>query len=198
MNLATHTCQGENLGPWCADNLGGKSRELTCLSESLEHHVGTVVRQLRTAQRMSQGKLAEKAGLHLNTVSRFERDPDAADSATLERLAEALGVKAATLLSLRDAGSLATVVAAMRGGDDHRFLMEQILGGQPLDVAPDTNAREPRQAQDDDEYSWLVKWRGLAPQGRKLAVRQVDLLLEEFAAAGARPPQKSARRKAAS
>ncbi|MGV3518180.1 helix-turn-helix domain-containing protein [Luteitalea sp.] len=60
-----------------------------------------------------------------------------------------------------------------------------------------TRERE-RTAWDDDEYSWLVKWRGLAPQGRKLAVKQVDLLLEEFAAAGARPPQKAARRKAAS
>ena len=65
-------------------------------------------------------------------------------------------------------------------------------------VAMNLARERERTAGDDEEYAWLVKWRGLAPQGRKLAVKQVDLLLEEFAAAGARPPQKAARRKAAS
>jgi transcriptional regulator with XRE-family HTH domain len=68
----------------------------------------------------------------------------------------------------------------------------------PEQVAVSIAREREREAQDDEEYGWLLKWRALAPQGRKLAVKQVDLLVEEFSAAGARPPQKAARRNAAS
>lgn len=56
------------------------------------------VRQAREAKGLTQGVLAEKAGLHRVTISRIERGHQVCGVATLRKLARALSVSVSTLL----------------------------------------------------------------------------------------------------
>jgi transcriptional regulator with XRE-family HTH domain len=60
---------------------------------------GARLRELRLAEGVSQEKLAEKAGLHRNYVGILERARQSPSLDTLVRLAKALKVKPAELLS---------------------------------------------------------------------------------------------------
>ncbi len=60
---------------------------------------GNVLRYHRTRQRMSQQRLAEKAGLSIGQVSRIETGKIAAPHfSTIEKLAGALGIEADDLV----------------------------------------------------------------------------------------------------
>lgn len=60
---------------------------------------GDVVRYHRSKQRMSQQRLAEKAGLSVGQVSRIENNKiDSPHFPTIEKLAEALGLDADDLI----------------------------------------------------------------------------------------------------
>jgi len=60
---------------------------------------------------------------------------------------------------------------------------------QPIDDA------EPTEVPDSEEGMWLSKLRALSPSGRKLAFRQVDALVDEFAIGARRPPSQVAKRR---
>lgn len=71
------------------------------LSDQVERHrreVGERLRRLRTEARLSQVKLAERAGLDHRTVSRCENGHRAISIDVLARLAYALGVQPWQLL----------------------------------------------------------------------------------------------------
>jgi transcriptional regulator with XRE-family HTH domain len=55
--------------------------------------VGARLRLIRRARGLSQKELAEQAGVSLNCISLIERDEISPNVATLQRLADALGVK---------------------------------------------------------------------------------------------------------
>lgn len=65
----------------------------------LRHILAVHVRALRNARRWSQNDLAEASGLHRTYISLVEREECSVWLDKLERLAEALGVSAADLLS---------------------------------------------------------------------------------------------------
>ncbi len=68
-----------------------------------EHRIprqfGIAVRRLRVSQGLSQIHLAEKAGLHHNFVGEIERGEKLASIVTVARLANALELSGAELLS---------------------------------------------------------------------------------------------------
>lgn len=59
---------------------------------SLAQQVGLRIRAFRLQRELSQMKLAERAGLQLDGVSRIERGVRSARLETLEKIAHALGV----------------------------------------------------------------------------------------------------------
>lgn len=61
--------------------------------------VGTRLRELREAHSLSQEALAERAGVHRNTVSDIERDQASATVRVLTKLADALDVQPHELLT---------------------------------------------------------------------------------------------------
>ena len=60
---------------------------------------GKNVRALRKRQKLTQEQLAERAGLHRNYISQVERGRQSVTLTVIDRLARALGVKPAKLLS---------------------------------------------------------------------------------------------------
>lgn len=56
------------------------------------------MRRLRQLKTLSQEELADRAGINRNYVGMLEREENAATVDMLEKLAEVLGVEAATLL----------------------------------------------------------------------------------------------------
>lgn len=61
--------------------------------------VGTRLRELREARSLSQEALAERAGVHRNTVSDIERDQASVTVRVLHKLAQGLDVQPHELLS---------------------------------------------------------------------------------------------------
>lgn len=62
------------------------------LSESWRRRVGVALRAARAKAKLTQPKLAEKAGLDWTTISQIENGASAPDLATMEAIADALGV----------------------------------------------------------------------------------------------------------
>ncbi len=67
----------------------------------LVRNLGLTVRQLREENAWSQERLAEFSGLNRTFVSEIERGTAIASIVTLDKLARAFGVSAATLLTSR-------------------------------------------------------------------------------------------------
>jgi transcriptional regulator with XRE-family HTH domain len=65
----------------------------------LPHSFGIAVRQLRETRGWSQEALAEKADLNRSYVGEIERGKAVASLLTLEKLAQALGLRASSLLA---------------------------------------------------------------------------------------------------
>lgn len=63
------------------------------------HSFGTRLRGFRKRAGLNQEELAEKIGVHLNTVSRWENEDDAPKMASLRKIAQALNVSEAELLN---------------------------------------------------------------------------------------------------
>ena len=61
-------------------------------------HVGENLRRLRTLNALTQGELAEKAGLTTAAVARIERDEAEPRPSTLRKLSEALNVQPRELI----------------------------------------------------------------------------------------------------
>lgn len=101
MHQDDDTRQGESLTVKHVDENPGNSEDFTLVGEA-HGHVGAAVRILRKLREWSQGKLAEKAGVHLNTVHRFEADPADAETQTLGKLAAAFGHSPTHLLLLAE------------------------------------------------------------------------------------------------
>jgi transcriptional regulator with XRE-family HTH domain len=55
-------------------------------------YIGDRLKDLRIEQALTQGELAEKAGVALNTVARLERNESEPHMPTVRKLATALGV----------------------------------------------------------------------------------------------------------
>ena len=55
-------------------------------------YVGEKLRALRIEQALTQGELADRAGVALNTVARLERNETEPHMSTARKLAQALGV----------------------------------------------------------------------------------------------------------
>jgi transcriptional regulator with XRE-family HTH domain len=55
-------------------------------------YIGDRLKNLRIEQALTQGELAEKAGVALNTVARLERNETEPHMPTVRKLAAALGV----------------------------------------------------------------------------------------------------------
>jgi transcriptional regulator with XRE-family HTH domain len=68
-------------------------------TERMERHyeIGETVRRLRRARVINQRELADRAGIHWVTLSRIETGHKA-ESGTVRKLAEALGVEVQELL----------------------------------------------------------------------------------------------------
>ena len=60
--------------------------------------VATNVRAMREKKKLTQPQLAEMAGVNINTIFRLERKLGYPSWGTIARVAQALGVKAETLL----------------------------------------------------------------------------------------------------
>jgi transcriptional regulator with XRE-family HTH domain len=65
---------------------------------TLEKIISINIKALRQQKGLSQKLLAEKAGLDVRQISKYENDPDHFSTQTIERLAAGLGVKAHELL----------------------------------------------------------------------------------------------------
>src|SRR5688572_2159804 len=72
---------------------------LTRVTE-LVWHVGDVVRKLRQARSWTQKELAERAGVHFNTIVRLEDGDEGVQARTLKQVADALGVSRPHLWAL--------------------------------------------------------------------------------------------------
>jgi transcriptional regulator with XRE-family HTH domain len=64
--------------------------------------LGQVVRALRVEQELTQGALAEKAGIHFTWVSHIESGRVNPTISNLTRLSEGLGVKLSELIRLAE------------------------------------------------------------------------------------------------
>ncbi len=60
--------------------------------------IGKQIKRLRLQVGLSQLDLAEKAGVHANTLARLERGEHRASTDTIEKLAKALNIKASEIL----------------------------------------------------------------------------------------------------
>jgi len=77
----------------------GEPLTMGCVARTLVPMLKLRIKELRTAQGMTQAQLAEKAGVGRGTVNRLERSrPASIDFVVLERLADALGINAALLI----------------------------------------------------------------------------------------------------
>jgi transcriptional regulator with XRE-family HTH domain len=61
-------------------------------------HIGDELRLWRMRRAMTQGKLAEKAGVGINTIVRIERNQTEPRPPTIGKLARALGIDPAQLV----------------------------------------------------------------------------------------------------
>ena len=75
-------------------------------SDDLRTNLAKNIQRLRTAEGVSQEQLASRAGLHRTYIGAVERAERNITLATLERIAEALGVDPVSLL-LRYEGEVA-------------------------------------------------------------------------------------------
>lgn len=73
---------------------------------ALEVIISKNIRRIRQERGISQRRLAEKSGIDVRQISKYENTPDHFSTATIERLAKGLGVKAHELL-IDDKGSAA-------------------------------------------------------------------------------------------
>ncbi len=95
-------------------------------TEEISEGFAKRLRQVRTSRGLSQAELATQAEVHYTHVSKYEREKSRPSLATLERLAEVLGVSADYLLhGARDD------VARARFEDDE--LLRQFQEVQGLD-----------------------------------------------------------------
>ena len=60
--------------------------------------LGTIIRDLRVAKRISQEVLAERAGIHRTYVSQIERGMKSPTIVVLQRIAQALDMRASEIL----------------------------------------------------------------------------------------------------
>ena len=67
----------------------------------IKKKLGVRISQLRMKAGMTQAKLAEKADLSIDSISRIERGNRALSLESLEKIAEALGIDAAELLNFK-------------------------------------------------------------------------------------------------
>lgn len=119
------TCQEKVLPPDGVDENLSNDEDFTPVGDTKHGHVGAAVRLLRKLCGWSQGTLAEKAGVHLNTVHRFEANPDDAETQTLGKLAGALGHSPAHLMLL----------AEHLTPDGHLDLVRLVLRATPTEVS---------------------------------------------------------------
>jgi len=66
-------------------------------------HLGNTLKRVRAQRGWSQEKLAEQAGLDRSYVGQIERAVVSPSLSTLEKLAEAFGLPASELISIREA-----------------------------------------------------------------------------------------------
>src|SRR4051794_22960813 len=66
----------------------------------LTWHVGDVVYKLRIAKGWTQKELAERAGVHHNTIVRLEGGDEGVQARTLKLIADALGISRQELWAL--------------------------------------------------------------------------------------------------
>ena len=68
------------------------------MPEPQDTQIGLRMRQYRRNARLTQAELAEKTGIHVNTIARLERGEHTPSHPTLKKLAEALGVSISDIL----------------------------------------------------------------------------------------------------
>lgn len=132
--------------------------------------VGTVIHVLRVIQDLSQGQLAEAAGVRNSSISNYERGKAVPKLETLQKLAQGLGLE---LSALEETQHFIRRMRAQRGaggvGFRHRSgsgsLLREGEGGAALD--PDALVAEVEQ---------------LSGEAGRFASRLVRVLLELFAA----------------
>lgn len=132
---------------------------------------GEIIREHRKGRGMIQYELGERAGLSANAISTLENGQGGMNLQTLDRLAEALGVRSSYLLGLRDAAMEAQEAGASRP----QVKVVKALGDAPppegmfAEDAPESQRPaapgDPRDAQ--EMITWVAD--GLLP-GYKLDV----------------------------
>jgi len=82
------------------DHIGGVSktasitdRDAAARVEKCREQIGKQIKELRESQHLTQDELAEKAGIPQSHVCRLERGKHTPTHVTIEKIAEALGVK---------------------------------------------------------------------------------------------------------
>lgn len=70
-----------------------------CYTQPVVDWVGTQVRKLRLARKLTQKILADRAGLYHTTISELERGVTIPSTPTLDKIAKALGVTLRELLT---------------------------------------------------------------------------------------------------
>ena len=156
-------------------------------------HVGAVVRAIRRARGLSQARLAELAGVHINTVGRFEKDPAGAETDTLERLGTALGVPSGQLLmavGLLGADghlSLPVLLTMAETGLQSAARLAQAAGESDLTRLHFAGHGARVVVASDADEEWLLSsWRRLRDEARQAVRRSIRLELGEMAVE--RPP----------
>jgi len=67
--------------------------------DSLERRLGAAIKVIRTERRLTQAELAAKAGLDLRYLGSIERGMGNPTVRVLQKIADALGVDAASLIT---------------------------------------------------------------------------------------------------
>lgn len=142
--------------------------------------VGGRVKTIRTSRGMTVAQLAEQTGLSKGLISQIENDKASPSLATLERLAEGLGVPAAYLL-LKACEGLQVVRAGDRQlyhfGPDH--LRVEVLSARSgrnlkavlVEMPPGTGTGSEAHSHGGEEWHMVLEGRIQAIQGDQ----QVDL-----------------------
>jgi phage repressor protein C with HTH and peptisase S24 domain/plasmid maintenance system antidote protein VapI len=133
----------------------GKATQFTRMGDSRKH-VGSVISALRRRRRWSAARLADAAGVHPNTVYRFEQDPSGKETDTLDRLEAALGLspgRAKAMVDSLDAEGELPLAAVLAGDLNRRSSVEAIREAGSLRDAPLDDA----ELLDDDTYEGYEK-----------------------------------------
>ena len=135
----------------------------------MDESVGERIRNARKSAKMTQQELAEKSGMAVNTIRRFEGGKVTPRIGDFERLADALGMTREGLLS---SDKSIPVTITEPDGTTSSALLVRFPKGHPMHVPTLQEERENRRAQ------LLAHFDALNYAGQGIAVERIGELAE--------------------